>query len=50
MAESPAQEAYAKRLGAVGKYTSRNGRTYAVFPDMNTGIMATHSDLSSKLS
>ena len=49
MAESPGQEEYAKRLGAIGKYTSPNGRTYAVFPDMNVGIMATHSDLSSKL-
>lgn len=50
MAESPQWEAYAKSLGAVGKYKSPNGRTYAVFPDMNTGLRAIQSDLTSKLS
>lgn len=37
MAENPAGEAYAKSLGAIGKYTSPNGRTYAVFPNMLVG-------------
>ncbi len=50
MAESPQWEAYALSLWAVGKYKSPNGRTYAVFPDMKTGVGATTTDISSKLS
>ena len=50
MAENAKQEEYAKSLGAIGKYKSPNGRTYAVFPDMETGMGATQSDLQTKLS
>lgn len=50
MAENPAGEAYAKSLGAIGKYTSPNGRTYAVFPNMLVGWNASAKDITSKLS
>lgn len=50
MAENPAGEAYAKSLGAIGKYKSQNGRTYAVFPNMVVGGNASAKDLTSKLS
>jgi len=50
MAESEAGKNYAKSLGAVWFYKSPNGRTYAVFPDMDTGKAAALSDLSTKLS
>lgn len=50
MAESPRGIEYAKSLGAIGMYKSPNGRTYAVFPDMETGKAATMADLKTKLS
>lgn len=50
MAESPKGIEYAKSLGAIGSYKSPNGRTYAVFPDMETGKAATMADLKTKLS
>lgn len=49
MAENEKQIEYAKSLGAVGTYTSPNGRTYAVFPDMATGKAATVADVKTKL-
>ena len=49
MAENPTEIAYAQSLGAVGTYTSPNGRTYAVFPDMATGKSAGLQDITSKL-
>lgn len=49
MAETPAWEAYARSLWAIGKYQSPNGRIYAVFPDMNTWLAATQRDVQSKM-
>lgn len=50
MADTDAQKVYAQSLGAVGFYKSSNGRTYGVFPDMNTGNFAMMKDLTKKLS
>jgi len=50
MAESPRGIEYAKSLWAIWFYTSPNGRTYAVFPDMETWLNATKKDIESKLS
>lgn len=41
--------AYGQSIGATGTYTSPNGRTYYVFPDMNTGLSASVKDISSKI-
>lgn len=49
MAETPKGKEYAKSLGATGFYTSPNGRTYAVFPNMQTGLEATRADIGTKL-
>lgn len=50
MVENEAGRDRALRYGAVGFYTSPNGRTYAVFPDMETGMAAARADLQAKLS
>lgn len=50
MGDTEWQRDIASRLWAVGFYKSPNGRTYAVFPDMQTGVNASISDLQSKLS
>ena len=50
MAESPQGIEYAKSLWAIWFYKSPNGRTYAVFPDMETWLNATKKDIESKLS
>lgn len=49
MWDSQAQRDYATRLWAVWFYNSKNGRTYAVFPDKTTGENALASDLQTKL-
>ena len=49
MVENEAGRDRALRYGAVGFYTSPNGRTYAVFPDMQTGMAAARADLQAKL-
>ena len=49
MADSDSQKNYAKSLGAVGFYKSNNGRTYAVFPTMDTGYAAMLKDVEGKI-
>ena len=49
MGDTQWQRDIATRLGAIGFYQSPNGRTYAVFPDMQTGVQASMSDLQTKL-
>lgn len=49
MGDTEGQRAIATRLGAVWFYKSSNGRTYAVFPDMQTWINASISDIKTKL-
>lgn len=50
MWDTEAQRNIATSYGAVWFYKSPNGRTYAVFPDMQTWVNASLSDLQSKLS
>jgi len=49
MADNDKQKEYARSLGATWFYKSPNGRTYAVFPDMETWLNATTADIKSKL-
>lgn len=50
MWDSEGQRAIATKLWAVWFYSSPNGRTYAVFPDMQSWVNASVQDLQSKLS
>lgn len=50
MVENEAGRQRALRYGATGFYTSPNGRTYAVFPSMESGMQAARADLQAKLS
>ena len=50
MGDTEGQRNIALGYGAIGFYKSPNGRTYAVFPDMQTGTNASMADLQAKLS
>lgn len=50
MGDTEAQRNIALGYGAVWFYKSPNGRTYAVFPDMDSWVKASMADLQAKLS
>ncbi len=50
MGDTEGQRSIALGYGAIGFYKSPNGRTYAVFPDMQVGTNASMADLQAKLS